>query len=504
MDVSGGMNQRGTPLITYTPHYQNNQQWLPKDAGNGTISFRSRIDESNENNYKYLALNLQSNTGILNTETGFSLLYYPEANAYSISWGDSYLTAGPNESDQITLTPAPGGVSIYQLWVFEKVEPVVPNPAGVSINNKADGNVLRINQTWQLSSTVSPSNANQTVTWVSTNSGIASISSSGEITAHATGTTTIRATAVNGLNTSFTLTVGSSDPFEPINIEYMRLRRYPNSETVTVVTKSYLNSDPYFEALLYSGEQFSFEINSTLISELNAQEVAYQNLPGIFGVVYSPFYYHVAKQYVDSLMSAGVFASGSPEYYGFWVTSAHRQLDAAHRFNDKLQLAVATFTVVYSVCEIVSSIQAYRLAANTTRTLNNAVYKASASEVNELFNQLSQNGISFNKNNTMWIVRRPNGQISWLETGSDTAGFKHILQRHPLSQFSSFNVSTETGLSSLIFNTVSSKTPVGTYGAGGSVFSMGGGKYLNVVISSNGYIVTAENISNSVNGISFY
>jgi hypothetical protein len=134
---------------------------------------------------------------------------------------------------------------------------------------------------------------------------------------------------------------------------------------------------------------------------------------------------------------------------------------------------------------------------NSTQTVTATVYRDSAAEVEGMFGELSSNGTSYTRENTMWIVRRPNGQISWLETGSSSAGFAHLLQDHPVSQFATFNISTETGVSPLIFDAVSSKNPVGVYHTAGTVYAMGGNKYLCVVIGSNGFIVTAHPITSA-------
>lgn len=131
---------------------------------------------------------------------------------------------------------------------------------------------------------------------------------------------------------------------------------------------------------------------------------------------------------------------------------------------------------------------------NSIKTIYATAYRATADDVDDMFNQLSANNTKFNKESTMWIVRKADGQICWLESGNESSGFKHIMQRHPASQFAAFNVSSELGVSSLIYKTIIESYPVGTYGSGGLVYSFGNQKYLNIVISSNGYIVDAYNV----------
>lgn len=102
----------------------------------------------------------------------------------------------------------------------------------------------------------------------------------------------------------------------------------------------------------------------------------------------------------------------------------------------------------------------------------------------------------------MWITKNADGTIVWLETGSSSAGFEHILLRHPVEQFSSFGVTSEEELSQLILNTISDSIPVGTYGSGGTVYQIGD-SYLNIVVGSNGYIVDAYNVINDIKNIIF-
>ena len=60
------------------------------------------------------------------------------------------------------------------------------------------------------------------------------------------------------------------DPFHPSNIEYIRIKKYENSDTITTVVQSAIQSAPYFKLLKYDGEEFDFIINSSLINQLNS------------------------------------------------------------------------------------------------------------------------------------------------------------------------------------------------------------------------------------------
>lgn len=120
----------------------------------------------------------------------------------------------------------------------------------------------------------------------------------------------------------------------------------------------------------------------------------------------------------------------------------------------------------------------------------------------QLIDELLENGIKVTRDKVMWITKNADGTIVWLETGSSSAGFEHILLRHPVEQFSSFGVTSEEELSQLILNTISDSIPVGTYGRGGTVYQIGD-SYLNIVVGSNGYIVDAYNVTNDIKSIIF-
>ena len=302
-------------------------------------------------------------------------------------------------------------------------------------------------------------------------------------------------------------TTNSFDPFHYSNIEFLRIKKYDmtsyggDSDITTIVTKSTLSPDKYFEAMAADRTKVAFVINDSLKNQLNEQAILFQNTAVMFTV---PFYFYLAKLGVDDMASNGIIVDKSAEYYGIWASETNRLLQEANKVSNQIQLTLAVATLLYSIYNIVSAIKTAKMSMNSTQTYYSAQYKTAVSETDDLFDQLSKNGTKYTKENTMWIVRKADGSICWLETGDMSSGFKHILNRHPVSQFSSFNVSSEVGVSSLIYNTVSTKTPIGTYKSGGLVYSFGNQKYLNIVIGSNGYIVDAYNVSNSISGITFY
>ena len=78
---------------------------------------------------------------------------------------------------------------------------------------------LKVGETDKLSATVLPASAaDKSITWSSSKTDVASVSSNGTVTAKKAGTAVITATAVNGKSASCTVTVtgGSTEPTEPV------------------------------------------------------------------------------------------------------------------------------------------------------------------------------------------------------------------------------------------------------------------------------------------------
>jgi uncharacterized protein YjdB len=91
---------------------------------------------------------------------------------------------------------------------------------GVSLD--ASSQSLTVGQTFQLTETVSPTNAtNKAVTWSSSNGSVASVSSSGLVTANAAGTATITVTTADGGKTATcVITVASATNVQSITFTW--------------------------------------------------------------------------------------------------------------------------------------------------------------------------------------------------------------------------------------------------------------------------------------------
>ena len=82
---------------------------------------------------------------------------------------------------------------------------VKPSPTSIKLDKTTLS--LETGKTYTLSKTLTPSNAYSSVEWKSDNSSIASVSSSGVVTAKGVGKTVIRVTTCNGISASCTVTV---------------------------------------------------------------------------------------------------------------------------------------------------------------------------------------------------------------------------------------------------------------------------------------------------------
>ncbi len=112
------------------------------------------------------------------------------------------------------------------------------------------------------------------------------------------------------------------------------------------------------------------------------------------------------------------------------------------------------------------------------------------SNKNKLFDELSDLGIRYNKDKVIKIIKK-NNKIIWLEKGNLETGLKHIMNRHA-DDFVSWGLKSEKEVSEFIMKTVYDK--IGSVDGNGLVYDIlvkGVPKKLKVVISENGYIVTA-------------
>lgn len=134
------------------------------------------------------ASNTNINIGVSGASTHVTSTTH-DGNVWTINW-----KADANAGQaQITVTTVDGSYSDTCTMSIISVTPVT----GVSLNKSSLS--LDVNNTSQLTATVSPSNAtNKSVSWTSSDNSVATVSSSGLVTAVGAGTTTITVTTSSG------------------------------------------------------------------------------------------------------------------------------------------------------------------------------------------------------------------------------------------------------------------------------------------------------------------
>lgn len=336
------------------------------------------------------------------------------------------------------------------------------------------------------------------VHWYSTNPDVATVdSNTGRVKVHDTGATFIFAKSKDDPNVyaSCVIKSTSSDPFHYSNIDYIRIKKYDqsdmggDSEITTIVIKSKLNNNQYFECYAPDRAQVAFEISPALISGLNSYISRYQQFP-LIGTDEQHVY--GAKLVVDEMVRLGKIESQSAEYYGVWVTVARSLILDSQQFLSAINVVTALAGAAYSVYNVVTTIQSINLQSNNSITLQNSTYTTMAQNTDDLFDELSAKNVSYSKEKTMWIVRKPDGKICWMETGKlgdKASGFAHIVDEHYTDFSGAFGINSKSDISKMIYTVVATQNPNNIIGD--EYIYLINGRSLSVIIGNNGYIVTA-------------
>ena len=156
------------------------------------------ISFSESNKTMYVGDTLTLKPTILPAEAASDKLAWSTTNSYVVSVSGGVLTAKKEGTAKITVRTTSDKIATCQITV-KAVE-----PTSVSINNTKA--TIKIGDTITLTSTVSPKNASQNVTWSSSNTNIA-IVSNGIVTAKAVGSATITVKTSNGKTATCNVTV---------------------------------------------------------------------------------------------------------------------------------------------------------------------------------------------------------------------------------------------------------------------------------------------------------
>ena len=162
------------------------------------------------------------------------------ASVQTVTWQSRAPTYATVDTDGTVTAVSPGWATIVvttddgniqaqcNVTVKAKVYPVT----GVSLNESAISMV--VGDTWALVATVAPENAtNKSVSWSSSNTSVATVSSSGVVTAKAAGNATITVTTDDG-NKTATCSVAVSVPVTGVSLDRTSLNmpegRYPDTD----------------------------------------------------------------------------------------------------------------------------------------------------------------------------------------------------------------------------------------------------------------------------------
>ncbi len=145
--------------------------------------------------------------------------WYPSYDADAEGYGRGLTVHLDEGENTITLTGINQRVDVdyLKLILEEDDEPETPAPQSVTVT--ADDASIQVGETTTVTAVVEPAQADQTVTWSTSDSGIATVDQNGTVTGVASGEATITATASDGETTgSITITVtqaedpGTDDP----------------------------------------------------------------------------------------------------------------------------------------------------------------------------------------------------------------------------------------------------------------------------------------------------
>ena len=138
------------------------------------------------------------------------------ANAeYTLTWSISDKYVATISQDGLLTGKSEGAADLKvkaDNGVYAMLRVVVSEPKPTSVSVSPSSVTLTEGQSRYLTATVYPSNASQLVTWTSSNANIASISSSGKVTAVNAGTTIITAKTSNGKSATCTVTCMAAIP----------------------------------------------------------------------------------------------------------------------------------------------------------------------------------------------------------------------------------------------------------------------------------------------------
>ena len=208
------------------------------DASKNFANVDAHLKKISDSDYDKFFTGIENNTTVT-----FTSSEYETKTVVIDKKGDFQETFPAMPAGYYFMTCTGTGSNTYftQLIVGESSTPVTPTVSSVTINPSSA--TLNPNDTKQLSVTVdaTPSSADKTVTWSSSNASVATVSESGLVTAVAQGTATITATSNLDNTKSGTCSVTVNAPAAPIPVTAFALNKSTatiaigDSETLTVI-----------------------------------------------------------------------------------------------------------------------------------------------------------------------------------------------------------------------------------------------------------------------------
>lgn len=252
----------------------------------------------------------------------------------------------------------------------------------------------------------SGSSNNQTFTWSSNNSTVASVnSSSGLISGILPGNVVITAKAqYGGYNLSINLQVKSLDPFHSSNIQYMRYTLIPanyiwtHADFTVNIVKSQLLEYEYciISADSNKAEYREIYLSDELRTELEDLEAGYQEK--YHSVFDNPTDEqedaHNAKVATDTLINKGLLSNGSNEYYGVWAYNYISYRNLTNLWKGALNTATAAYGVYLTLSAFYYS---YLTTLNTNNIqVTSTQYQNASSVLDDIDDALAGTNPSIN------------------------------------------------------------------------------------------------------------
>ena len=105
----------------------------------------------------------------------------------------------------------------------------------------------------------------------------------------------------------------------------------------------------------------------------------------------------------------------------------------------------------------------------------------------QLMNELAESGVKYNADDVVMITKNADGKLLWLEKGGDSAGLKHIIDRHT-ADFTAKGINDIPKFLNEVLKRKAAKVGMGAKGPF-EEYIVNGTRY-RVAYGNNGYIVS--------------